>query len=192
MKQYSIGPETDRLEHRALTVDDAEAFFVLNSHPDVMSLTGEAPLESLEAAREAIANYPDFNTVGYGRWACILKETQTLIGFCGLKFLPELDETDVGYRLLPQYWGRGLATEACLASVNFGFSTLHLDRIIGLVLPENIASVRVLEKVGMQADGEIVYDGVHAMRYSISRQDGYRHEMATESPEMADDVADDN
>ena len=174
---HKAGPETSRLQHRAFTVDDAGAFFALNSHPEVMRFTGEPPLPSLEAAREAIASYPDFDTVGYGRWACVLKETRTIIGFCGLKYLPLLDAVDVGYRFLPEYWGRGLATEACRASLEFGFDTLQLERIVGLVLPENVASIRVLEKVGMQADGRVVDDGELVLRYSISRR-GWNDERA--------------
>lgn len=154
-------------------MDDAEAFFALNSHPQVMRFTGESPLESLDAARIAIADYPDFETVGYGRWGCVLKETQSIIGFCGLKYLPDLDEVDVGFRFLPEYWGRGLATEACDASLVFAFNTLHLERVIGLVLPENAASIRVLEKVGMHADGRVIYDGLTALRYRCrARQRG--------------------
>lgn len=169
MKIYTIGPTTKRLEHRALTVDDAEAFFALNSHPDVMRYTGEPPLQSLEEAREAIENYPDFDTVGYGRWGCVLKENRAVIGFCGLKYLPELDAVDVGFRFLPPYWGRGLATEACTASITFGFDVLRLPRIIGLVLAENIASIRVLERVGMRRDGTITYQGQTALRFAICR-----------------------
>ena len=135
-----------------------------------MRFTGEPLLPSLDAAKQAIANYPDFDEVGYGRWACILKETQTIIGFCGLKYLPDLDAVDVGYRFLPQYWGHGLATEACMASLDFGFTTLCLEQIIGLVLPNNPASIRVLEKAGMQSDGEFVYDGTLALRYIKRRQ----------------------
>lgn len=169
MRSYSTGPDTDRLQHRAFTVDDAEAFFSLNGNPEVMRFTGEPPMLSIDAAREAIVNYPDFDTVGFGRWACVLKATHTVIGFCGLKRLPDLDEVDLGYRLLPEYWGRGLATEASAACLEFGFSTLGLDRIIGLVLPENLASIRVLEKVGMRPDGEVRYSGLIARRYAISR-----------------------
>jgi RimJ/RimL family protein N-acetyltransferase len=165
MENFRTGPETSRLQHRALSVDDAKFFYALNSHPDVMRWTGESPLSSLDAAREAIVNYPDFDARGYGRWACVLKETGAVIGFCGLKYLPDLDAVDVGYRFLPQYWGQGLATEACRASLEFGFTTLHLDQIIALVLPENVASIRVLEKAGMQADGQFVYDALHALRY---------------------------
>jgi RimJ/RimL family protein N-acetyltransferase len=90
-----------------------------------------------------------------------------VIGFCGLKYLEDLNAVDVGYRFLPEYWGRGLATEACLASVTFGFEVLKLDRIIGLVLPDNVASIRVLEKVGMRSAGEVTYDGHRVLRYSI-------------------------
>ena len=144
-------------------------FFALNGNPEVMRFSGEPLVRSLEAAREAIARYPDFETVGYGRWACVLKKTQTVIGFCGLKYLADLDEVDVGYRFLPEFWGRGLATEACLASLEFGFTTLRLNHIICLVLPENTTSIRVLEKVGMPPDGEMDCDGIRALRYVKER-----------------------
>lgn len=170
MKHYRTGPDTARLQHRAFTVDDAEAVFALNSNPDVMRFTGEPMLPSLDAARQSIENHRDFDDVGYGRWACVLKETQAVIGFCGLKYLSDLDEVDIGYRLLPQYWGRGLATEACVASLGFGFNTLRLDQIIGLVIPENTASIRVLEKAEMQSEGQFVYDGILALRYVKRRQ----------------------
>ena len=170
MIPHRTGPQTERLEHRQFSAGDAEAFFALNSNPQVMRFTGEPLLPSLNAARQAIANYPDFDTVGYGRWACVLKETGAVIGFCGLKYLPDLDAVDVGYRFLPQYWGRGLATEACVASLEFGFATLCLDQIIGMVLPDNAASIRVLEKAGMRPDGDVVYDGILALRYVKWRQ----------------------
>jgi ribosomal-protein-alanine N-acetyltransferase len=170
MNTYPSGPETQRLEHRALTLEDADAFFMLNSHPDVMRFTGEPQLKSLAEAKHAIANYPDFKTYGYGRWACVLKKSRDIIGFCGLKYLPELDEVDVGFRFLPEYWGQGLATEACAASITFGFDTLKLDRIIGLVLSENAASIRVLEKCGMIRIGDINFDGEQAMKYEIHQK----------------------
>lgn len=168
-RDHRIGPETARLRMRAMVVDDAEAFFALNSHPDVMRHTGEPPLTSVEQARAAIADYPDFDTVGYGRWCCVLKDTDRLIGFCGLKYLDDLEEVDVGYRLLPEYWGKGLATEACAATLTYGFDEVGLSRIIALVLPENPASIRVLEKVGMTREGPLEIDGLHALRYAITR-----------------------
>ncbi len=154
-----------------MTIDDAPAFFALNSHPDVMRLTGEPPLQSEDEARKAIADYPDFDKVGYGRWGCVLKETQSVIGFCGLKYLDDLKEVDIGYRFLPEYWGQGLATEACVATMAFGFDVLNLERIIGLVLPENTASIRVLQKLGMRHDSEFRYDGMIVHRYTIASDD---------------------
>ena len=169
MTSYTEGPETARLIHRAMVPGDAEAFYALNSHPDVMRYTGEPPIASLEDARAAIEHYPDFRTVGYGRWGCVLKGTGELIGFCGLKYLDDLDEVDVGFRLLPEYWGRGLATEACRASLAFGFETIGLASVIALVLPENGASVRVLEKCGMTCRCTVNYDGLDALKYVIER-----------------------
>ena len=167
MKSLRVGPETDRLKLRALSGDDAEAFYRLNSDPEVMRFTGEAPMRSIEEAREAIASYPDFDKIGYGRWGCVMKGEETIFGFCGLKYLEELDAVDVGFRFLPQYWGKGFATEACHASVQFGFEVLGLEDIIALVLPENLASIRVLEKVGMKPEGDVLYEGLNPLRYGI-------------------------
>ncbi|WP_145385828.1 GNAT family N-acetyltransferase [Stieleria neptunia] len=180
-KPYLTGPETTRLEHRVFTLDDASEFFALNGNPDVMHWTGEPLLTSLDAAREAIAKYPDFLEVGYGRWACVLKQTRAVIGFCGLKYLPELDVVDVGYRFHPEYWGHGFATEACAACLDFGFDTLRLREIFGFVLPMNVASIRVLEKVGMQSDGEVMYDGLLALRF-VKRVPGIREPADARDP----------
>lgn len=169
MNTYRAGPETERIVHRAFTLADSDAFYRLNSCPEVMRFTGEPPLKSLEDARQAIASYPDFESVGYGRWACVLKDTDAVIGFCGLKYLAELDEVDVGFRFFPEYWGQGIATETCSACIDFGFETLKLDRILGLVLEENIASIRVLEKCGLSRNGEVSYDGDCALKYEITR-----------------------
>ena len=94
---------------------------------------------------------------GYGRWACVDKASGEVIGFAGLKYLEELQGTDLGYRLLPSYWGRGLATEAALASIDYGFQQLRLPRLLGLVDPENTRSVRVLEKTGFLFDRMLEY-----------------------------------
>ena len=100
----------------------------------------------------------------------MLKSTDTFIGFCGLKHLKELDMVDVGFRLLPRYWSQGLATEACKASLAFGFDVLALPRIVALVLTENAASIRVLEKCGMTQHGTIVYEGHTALLFESRRE----------------------
>ena len=181
MATYRLGPTTPRLFPRAMTTADAEAFFALNSHPEVIRYTGESPIESVEQARDALEHYPDFDTHGFGRWGCYLREdcaatgapAGTLIGFCGLKHLDELGEVDIGYRFFPEHWGRGYTTEAGLASLAFGFGVLGpeigLTRIIALVLPENAGSIRVIEKLGMTRAGRQDCEGLDALRYEITR-----------------------
>jgi RimJ/RimL family protein N-acetyltransferase len=85
-----------------------------------------------------------------------------------IKYLEDLGEIDVAYRLMPTHWHLGLATEAALASVRYGFSDLGLKQIIGLVMPENIASVRVLEKAGLRYVETVTFWGKQFSKYVIN------------------------
>lgn len=159
--------ETERLILRPMVVTDAPAFFALDTDPDVYRFTGESPPTSVAEVEQRIASYPDYKDYGFGRMACVLRKTSDTIGFCGLKKLPELDgEIDIGYRLTPAHWGQGLATEASLTMMQFGFDTLNLTRIIGLVDPANQRSIRVLEKLGMTYERDIEYFGQPAKRFA--------------------------
>jgi len=162
--------ETNRLLLREYLEEDAEAFFELNSDPRVLRFVPDAQLFDVEQARQILIDHPiaDYQKHGFGRGACILKSTGQQIGFAGLKFLEELEEVDVAYRLLPTFWGQGLATEAALASVRYGFAKLGLKRIIGLAMPENIASIRVLEKAGLHYTEEASFWGHRFSKSAIS------------------------
>jgi len=162
--------ETDRLLLREFVEDDAESFFKLNTDPEVMRFVPDKPLLNVEQARQTLIDHPiaDYRRYGFGRGACILKSTGEQIGFAGLKYLDELGEVDVAYRLLPAHWGQGLATEVALASVRYGFAALGLKRIIGLVMPKNIASLRVLEKTGLRYSGTVTLWGHTFSRYVIN------------------------
>jgi len=162
--------ETDRLLLREFVEDDAESFFKLNNYPEVVRFVPDKPLLNVEQARQTLIDHPiaDYRRYGFGRGACILKSTGEQIGFAGLKYLDELGEVDVAYRLLPAHWGQGLATEVALASVRYGFAALGLKRIIGLVMPKNIASVRVLEKTGLRYSGTLTLWGHTFSRYVIN------------------------
>ena len=107
---------------------------------------------------------------GYGWWALELPETSKLIGWCGLQYLPETDENEVGYLLAKPHWGKGLATEAGLMSLDFGFTKLNFKEIIGITHPDNIASQRVLEKLGLSSPKEAFYFGMDCLRFEITRQ----------------------
>src|SRR6266850_7336697 len=120
--------EADRLFLREYVEEDAEAFFKLNSDPEVLRFVPDKALLTVEQARQLLIDHPiaDYRKHGFGRGALIIKSTGEQIGFAGLKYLDELGEVDVAYRLLPAHWGQGFATEAALASVRYGFDKLRL------------------------------------------------------------------
>lgn len=159
--------ETQRLWLRQFVPEDARACFELNSIPEVLKYTGEAAPGSVEEVRQGLCERPilDYQKHGFGRWAVIFKETGELIGMAGLKHLDDLQEVDLGYRLFPKYWGLGLATEACRPCIDYGFDQFRLPRILGLVDPQNVRSVRVLQKLGFLFDSMIEYRSQPTAKY---------------------------
>jgi ribosomal-protein-alanine N-acetyltransferase len=110
-----------------------------------------------------------WQTYGYGNWGIVPGEEGEIIGWAGLQFLPELNETEVGYLLDKPFWGKGYATEAAHASLEFGFDQFAFARLIALVHPDNIASQRVLEKCGMTYVETIHLWGIDLKRFQIGR-----------------------
>lgn len=158
--------ETARLLLREFSPEnDAAGFFELNNDPEVLRYTGDAPFDNEEAARLFLENYHQYRLHGYGRWSTILKETGEFLGWCGLRFMDDLGDADVGFRLHRRHWGQGYATEAARASVLYGFKELQLPAIVGRAAKENTASIRVLEKIGLQYWCDTDLDGVPAVLY---------------------------
>lgn len=153
--------ETPRLLLRQFTADDAPLIYRLNKDPEVTRYTLD-PVRDEAHAREVLekAILPQYLLYKHGRWAVHLRENLTFIGWCGLKYREELDEVDLGYRYTRESWGRGYATEAAFASLDYGFNQLMLKRIVGRALPGNIASLNVLEKCGMRYVGEETVEGL--------------------------------
>ena len=102
---------------------------------------------------------------GYGNWGLHLAIRQEIIGWAGLQYLPELNQTEVGFLLDRPFWGQGYATEAALASLRFGFEQCHLEQIIALVHPDNLASRRVIEKCSLGYVDTIHLWGIDLMRF---------------------------
>jgi len=157
--------ETERLILRNFTEDDAIPFLRMISEPEVVKYTGRDvdPETSIEETIRLmnIAPIGDYKKHGYGRHAMVYKETNEVIGFTGLKYMPELDKTDLGYRMFPEYWGKGIATESCKPMLSYGFEILNLDEIIGIAMPNNQASCNILKKVGMDyIDDRDCFDGI--------------------------------
>jgi ribosomal-protein-alanine N-acetyltransferase len=182
--------ETSRLVLRELASDDLDALARIYADPDVRRFFPEGTLDREETREELewIVNVY-YRRYGYGLWATVLKETGRLIGRCGLlpwavvpaKTAPlGLDhapedpseassvEIELAYLLAREHWGRGLATEAARAIVAFGFERFGPDRIICLIDPENIASLKVASNVGMVVDGDVEIDGDLIPLYAIA------------------------
>ena len=106
---------------------------------------------------------------GYGFWILEHQKDQRPIGWSGLNWLPDTEEIEVLYALDRPYWGQGLATETARFSVKYGFDVVGLEKIIGLVVPDNIASARVLEKSGLAYTGIAEYFGYQLRRYQVDR-----------------------
>ena len=156
--------ETPRLLMRPYTEDDIQDAYLMNLDPEVSRYTGDGGVHTFEEIDKIIRTsvLTDYKVHGFGRLAVIHKENNEFIGFSGLKYLPEFDEVDIGYRFKKAYWGKGIATEANLPFIDYGFQKLGLKKIIGLVFAENVASVNVLKKLGLsflkqvEEEGEIL------------------------------------
>lgn len=153
--------ETKRLYLRELNTNDSENFYKLNLDPNVIKYTGNSAFADIDEANEFLENYQDYKLNSYGRWAVINKENNEFLGWCGLKYDNNLNETDIGFRFFEDKWGNGYATESAKACIDYGFEKLNLKTIIGRAMQENIASIKVLEKIGMQFVREFDFDNQH-------------------------------
>jgi [ribosomal protein S5]-alanine N-acetyltransferase len=165
--------DTGRLILRRFDESDVEALYLLCSRPEIIRYAQSTPVASLEQARELMKAAPlhDYATYGYGRFACVWKESGEVIGFSGLKYVPEISDTELGYRFLPEYWGLGLATEAGRASIDFARSDLGLTRLVAMVHPENTASARVVTKLGFSVEKQLSYSGLVGVDVDLFARD---------------------
>jgi ribosomal-protein-alanine N-acetyltransferase len=150
--------ETQRLIFRKLGLGDAEDLFRIYSNPETMKFMGKGAV-SVEKVRDHIQRHIEnyYDTNGFGLWATILKEQNRLIGRCGLLFqeIEGRKEPELAYLLDFDYWGKGLATEAARSIIELGFERYKFNRIIAVINPQNMASIRVAEKVGMTYERKI-------------------------------------
>ena len=150
--------ETKRLLLRPIGINDAQDFFELDSNPKVHEFLGNNSVKTIEESHAAIAHVlQQYKTYGLGRLAVIEKSTNSFIGWAGIKyeenFRKEFSYYDLGYRFKEDFWGKGYATEAAMASLNYGFNDLKLREICAAAAINHVASNSILKKVGMQASG---------------------------------------
>lgn len=141
---------TERVYLRELAPEDAASLYALNSDPEVMRYTGDAPFISQAAARAFLQDYDQYRQHGFGRWAVIRRRDDCFLGWSGLRKDERSGEVDLGFRYFTEFWAQGYATEAGRACLQLGFEKFDLDRIVGRSMRENLPSVTVLQKLGME------------------------------------------
>ncbi|MBE9139534.1 GNAT family N-acetyltransferase [Nodosilinea sp. LEGE 07088] len=162
--------ETQRLILRDFTLEDVPQLAPILSDPRVMKFSPKGVLstaETQEKIEEFIALYQSH---GFGKWAVIFKQTNQLIGYCGiaLEHIDGINEPEIGYRLEPAFWGQGLATEAAKPAINYGLDQLQLPYLLGIVEPANTASVKILKKLGLEYDRNTVLHGSEVDIYRLN------------------------
>lgn len=167
---------TDRLYLREFIMDDSVHFYQMNADKQVLQYTGDIPFISRKEALDFLHDYKEYDLHGIGRWAVIRKSDEEFLGWCGLKYHPEENITEVGFRFYRKYWGMGYATEAARAAVEYGFSNRKILRIYAHAHIDNKASLRVIDKLGMEYQGEITYGELPAKLFKLDNP-YYRREM---------------
>jgi ribosomal-protein-alanine N-acetyltransferase len=163
---------SERLTLRSFTGSDAIPLHRIMGQSQILRYFPNSTPPELDRV-ERLVNFQleHWEQYGYGWWAIDVieeKEIGRFIGWAGLQFLPDTDEVEVAYMLERDYWGRGLATEAANEALRYGFDQLKVDEIVGIVHPENAASIRVIEKLGMVFDTRKPYFGMDCFRYVLT------------------------
>jgi RimJ/RimL family protein N-acetyltransferase len=164
--------ETKRLILRHQILEDLDDLWALYCNPKITKYIPDAP-RSREEAKEKLEWHMHGHTrrPELGLWATVHKETGKFIGRCGLLpwTIDGQDEVEVAYTIAEEYWGQGLGSEAAQAILNYGFEMLNLSRLICIIVPENIASKKVAEKIGMAFEKEAQDELGSFLIYSINK-----------------------
>ncbi|SHF04073.1 Protein N-acetyltransferase, RimJ/RimL family [Microbulbifer donghaiensis] len=148
--------ETPRLVLSELTEKDAPLMLAVLNDPDFLRNVGDRGVRTEADARRYIVDGPMamYRQYGFGMYKVELKDSKA-IGLCGLVKRDGLDDVDIGFAFLPQYRSQGYALEAAQAVMHYGQAEIGLKRIVAIALPDNVPSVRLLEKIGLQPEKRI-------------------------------------
>ncbi|MCI0380896.1 MAG: GNAT family N-acetyltransferase [Gemmataceae bacterium] len=162
--------ETERLHLRAFRETDLDDYARICANPEVVRHVG-APFSRPEVWLHIAMMLGHWQLRGYGMWAVEDRASGALIGRIGFYEPEGWPGLELGWMLARDQWGRGLATEGARAALAFVFATLHKPHVISLIRPENVASIRVAEKLGERLQGHSRALGVEALVYGIRREE---------------------
>lgn len=165
--------ETMRLRLRQFELGDAAFVLELLNEPSWLRFIGDRGVRTLDDARAYIENGPRamFARHGFSLLVVERKDDGAALGMCGLIQRASLDAPDIGYAFLPRAWGHGYAREAAAAVLAYGRATLGLSRILAITDPDNLASIKLLEQIGMRFVEVIPYEDGGVSRLFEHRQD---------------------
>ena len=172
----TIQLETNRIILREFMLNDLEDFHTLETNEDVLKYLTNYPKRTLEESKEilcqVIEQYRNFKT---GRLAIVDKATQAFVGWCGIKYNNHKRHIyenfyDLGYRIHPNYWGNGLATEASIACLSYGLNELEITKINAIVNVQNTQSLKVISKVGFSYKESFLEDETKKNWYEVARK----------------------
>lgn len=157
--------ETERLVLRQLTIDDSAFILELVNTPKWLEFIGDKNVKSLEDAKNYILNGPieSYRENGYGLWLVELKELHTRIGLCGLLNREILENIDIGFALLPKYFGNGYGFEMAQATVEYANSNLKMEKLLAIANPNNAISISLLNKLGFNFTKRITMPEGHSV-----------------------------
>ncbi len=161
---------TARLQLHPFEPDDLDALAAIYGDPAVMSYVGDGTVRDRERVRLGLEKMIAMQEErGYAPWAVGERTGGALVGECGLYPLEGVGpEVELTYTFARPAWGKGYATEAGCAALDYAFTAAGLERVIAVAHPGNAASIRVLEKLGMRADGVGHYYGAELVRYAFT------------------------
>ena len=162
--------ETSRLQLRHFELSDVPLLSQILADPEVMRFSVAGPKTSEQTRQLVDICRAEYETNGYALYAVIHKEDECLIGYCGLmpQIVGDVPEIELGYRLHPAYWGRGLGTEAAQAVVKYAAETLKLTRLIAVIEADNLGSVQVALRAGMHKESETEWRGLSVSVYALT------------------------
>lgn len=143
--------ETERVILRHLLVDDAEFMLNLLNQPSFINYIGDRKVRNLSDARLYIENkfIESYKRFGFGLYLVELKGNNAPIGICGFVKRDTLPDADIGFAFLPEYWSQGYALESARASLDYGKNVLGFNRVLAVTTKDNIASGKLLAKIGL-------------------------------------------
>lgn len=146
---------------RKFIPEDLPVMSKIYAGEDVMKYIGRGGAVDERATEQMLKAFmKSYEMNGFGIWACVNKMSGNIIGHCGFNVLPVSGDIEIAYLLDKPYWGKGIATSIALETLQYGFDELKLNKIVALAYPQNIASIRVIEKLGMNYEGIKEFFGI--------------------------------